>query len=139
MKPENDIPKLIKKLHIDSSAELDRRVHNDISEAAVSGPTMWRILTKGGVMKLAVAAAIIIAFGAGFFTGQRSKPTLPMIYSDDVTAPAPMVSAYQSVLKGEDGFWRQKVAAAMQPRPYTQSTNDMLNTYKQYLKEKHYD
>jgi hypothetical protein len=41
MKPKNDIPKLIRKMRIKASAELDSRVHNDISEAAVAGPTIW--------------------------------------------------------------------------------------------------
>ena len=134
MKSTDDMGKLIKKLHTEASSELDRKVHNDISEAmAESEPAVrtniWR-------MKLTVAAAIIIAFGVGFFAGQRSKPTPPSTYSADVTGYA---SEY---LSDEDGFWRQKAMAAMQPRPYTQGQLDkigLLENYRQYLKEKHYD
>ena len=138
MKPENDIPKLIRKMRIKASAELDRRVYNDISEAAVAGPTIWRVITKGGAMKLAIAAAIVIAFGVGFFIGQRSQLEQAAIYSLDVTGE---VSMYPTESKSEDGFWRRKVATAMQPRPYTGGQFDktsLVDTYKQYLKEKHY-
>ena len=137
MKPTDDMGKLIKKLHIEASSELDRQVHNDISEAmAESEPAVrtniWR-------MKLTVAAAIIVAFGVGFLVGQRSKPTPPSTYSADVTGYASAASEY---LSDEDGFWRQKAMAAMQPRPYTQGQLDktgMLENYRQYLKEKRYD
>jgi hypothetical protein len=138
MKPKDDIHKLIKKLHIDTSTELDRKVYNDISEATVAGPAIWEVITRGGAMKLTVAAAVIIAFGIGFFIGQRSKATQPVIYSQDVTCYMPSVSAKTA----EDSFWQQKVAAAMQPRPYLQSQFDkvsLIDAYKQYLKEKHYD
>lgn len=137
MKPTDNMGELIKKLNVKASSELDRKVHNDISEATAEsepagGPNIWRI-------KLAAAAAIIIAFGVGFFVGQRSKPTPPSTYSADVTGYASAASEY---LPDEDGFWRQKAMAAMQPRPYTQGQFDktgLLKNYKQYLKEKHYD
>lgn len=148
MKPRDDIHKLIKKLQIKASAELDGRVHDDISRAlaksepAVTGPIIWRFITKGGVMKLAVAAAIIIAFGTGFSIGQRSKPAQLATYSLDVSGYTPAVSVYPTATKAKDSFWRQKALAAMQPRPYVQSQFDktsLIGVYKQYLKEKHYD
>jgi hypothetical protein len=151
MKPTDDIHKLIKKLQIKASAELDRKVHNDISqtlvklqkiESAHAEPIIWRFITKGGVMKLAVAAAIIIAFGIGFSIGQRSNPTRLATYSLDVGSYTSAVSAYPTAPKAEDSFWRQKVLAAMQSRPYVQSQFDktsLIDAYKQYRKEKHYD
>jgi len=137
MKPIDDINRLIKKLQVKASTKLDRRVHDDISRAIVEservvGLNIWR-------MKLAVAAAIVIAFGVGFFIGQQSKSAQSATYSIDVTSYTPAVSAY---LPDESSFWRQKAVAAMQPRPYTQSRFDkteLLKTYKQYLKEKYYD
>lgn len=134
MKPKDDINKLIKKMQIKASAELDRRVHNDISEAlaeskpTIVGPIVW---------KLAVAATIIIAFGIGFSIGQRSKPAQLTIYSLDVTGNTPAVSTHPAVTKAEDSFWRHKALAAMQPRPYTQTKFDktsLIDVYKQYLK-----
>lgn len=135
MKPTDDTQKLIKKLHLHASTELDRRVHNDISEALAKSkpaaePITWR---------LAIAAAIIIAFGIGFSVGQRSKPTQLATYLLDTAGNTSAVSTHLTAPASEDSFWRQKALAAMQPRPYTQSTNNLLNTYKQYLKEKHYD
>jgi hypothetical protein len=143
MKPTNNINQMIKKLRLKASAELDRRVHNEISRAlaesepAVAGPVIWRIITKGGVTKLAVAAAIIIAFGVGFFTGQWSKPTKTVIYSLDVTGSTPAVSAYPTAPKAESSFWQQKAQAAMQPGPYAQTLVtkiSLFDAYKQYLK-----
>ncbi len=84
-------------------------------------------------MKLAVAAAIIIAFGIGFAVGQRSKPAPPAIYSLNVAG----YTAAASDQTAEDSFWRQKAMAAMQPRPYVQSQFDktnLIDAYKQYLK-----
>ncbi len=146
MKPKDDVHKLIKKLQIKASAKLDRRVHDDISmtlaksqeiEPAVTGPTILRFITKGGITKLAVAATIIIAFGIGFFIGQRSNPTRLATYSLDVSGYTPTVSAYPTAQKVEDSFWRQKTLAAMQHRPYAQTKTtktSLLNAYKQYLK-----
>lgn len=148
MKPTNDMHRLIKKLRIKASTELDRRVHNDISQAlAESEPVatesiIWKFIMRRLVMKLAVAAAIIIAFGIGFAVGRRSKPIRSAAYSIEVTGYTSAVSSHPTATKVEDSFWRQKALAAMQPRPYTHSHFDktnLLNTYKQYLKEKRYD
>lgn len=146
MRPAEDIHKLIKKLQLKASAELDKKVHNDISaalaesqktESAVTQPNIWRSITKGGVSKLAVAAAIFIAFGTGFFTGRWSKPARLELHYLDVTGYTSVVPVYPTVQKTEDSFWRQKALAAMQPKPYaqTQTTKtSLLNAYKQYLK-----
>ncbi len=148
MKQGNDIHKLIKKLHVKASTELDRRIHDDISmalaksqetEPAITGPTIWRFITKGGLAKLAVAAAIIIAFGIGFSTGRWSKPARLAPHPLDVTAYTSTAPAYPTAPKAEDSFWRQKALAATQPRPYAYAQftkTELLSAYKQYLKEK---
>ena len=110
--------------------------------SAGTRPNMWRIITKGRVTKLAVAAVILITFGIGFSIGRWSKPTQLAPPSLDVTRYTSAVPVYPTAPKAEDSFWRQKTLAAMQPRPYAQSQFDkisLLNTYKQYLKEKYYD
>jgi len=150
MKPKNDVHKLIKKLQIKASAELDRRVHDDISialaksqdtEPAVTGPTICRFIMKGRVAKFAVAAAIFIAFGIGVSVGRWSKPAPPP-HLLDVTGYTSAVSVYPTTPKAQDGFWRRKALAAMQPRPYAQTQitkTSRIDAYKQYLKEKYYD
>ncbi len=105
-------------------------------------PNIWSFIAKGGVTKLAVAAAILITFGIGFSIGRWSKPTRLAPHSIDFTGYTSAVPVYPTATKVEDGFWRQKALAAMRPRPYAQSQTTktrLLNTYKQYLKEKHYD
>jgi len=70
MKQRNDIHNLIRKIHVKASAELDKKVNDDISAAmAESKETeftnkrliVWRIIMKSSITKLAAAAAIIIA------------------------------------------------------------------------------
>ncbi len=151
MRPEDDIHKMIKKIHLKASAELDRRVHDDISQTLVktektelahAEPNIRRSTTKGGAVKFAIAAAILIAFGIGFFTGRRSNPARPAPHSLDVTGYISVVPVYPAAPKAEDSFWRRKALAAMQPKPYVQNQinkTNLIDAYKQYLKEKHYD
>ena len=70
MRPADNINNLIKKLHLKASADLDKRVHDDISAALAesektksvqTGPNIWRIIMKSQITKLAAAAVIIIA------------------------------------------------------------------------------
>jgi hypothetical protein len=148
MRPVSDIHKLIKKLQIKSSAELDRRVHDDITrilaeseETSSARPNIHRIITTGGVIKLTIAAAILIAFSVGFSIGRWTKPTQRSPHSLDINGYISSASVHSAPSK-EDSFWRRKALAAMQPRPYiqTQTTKTtLLNAYKQYLKEKNYD
>jgi hypothetical protein len=86
---------------------------------------------------LAAAAVIAVAFVAG----RWSIPTSTTSPLPNAIAYAPVVSTHPAELKNENSFWQQKAVAAMQPRPYAQSTNltNQLNAYKQYLKEKHYE
>ncbi len=69
MKPADNINETIKKLHIEPSVEMDKRIHNGISKAireskqntpVCDKPDVWRILMNSKMTKLAVAAAIIL-------------------------------------------------------------------------------
>ncbi len=149
MRPVSDIHRLIKKLQIKSSAELDGRVHDDITKILAESEkisstrlNIYRIIKTGGVMKLTVAAAILIAFGIGLFIGRLSKPTQSKPHSLDINGYIQVVATHPTPPTEEDSFWRRKALAAMQPRPYiqTQTTKTtLLNAYKQYLKEKDHD
>ena len=78
MRPSANIDELIKKLQLKASAELDKRVHDDISAALTKSeqtksvhaePNIWRIIMRSRIPKLAAAAVIIIAvlFGVSIF------------------------------------------------------------------------
>ncbi|MHC4559354.1 MAG: hypothetical protein ACYS80_18840 [Planctomycetota bacterium] len=78
MRPADNINELIKKLHLKASADLDKRVHDDISAALGESektksvrtePNIWRIIMKSRISKLTAAAVIIIAvfFGLNIF------------------------------------------------------------------------
>ena len=73
MRPAADIHKLIKKLNITASPELDRKVRAEIAKAlgksktasADKQPIVWRTVMKNPLAKLAVAAAVIIVAAIG--------------------------------------------------------------------------
>lgn len=151
MKPIDKIKELINKSDVRTGPETERRILGDAlkyleklkqQKSAGTGPNVRRIIIGGGVTKLATAAAILIAFGIGFSMGRWSKSPQLAPLSIDVTGYTSAVAMYPTAPKTEGSFWQQKALAAMQPRPYSQSRLDkisLLNTYKQYLKEKHYD
>ncbi len=87
MRPSDNINELIKKLKLKASANLDKRVHDDISRALAKSektksarpkPNIWRIIMKSRIIKLAAAAVIVIAVLAGlpFFSGNGSGVAL---------------------------------------------------------------
>ena len=70
MRPADNVNELIKKLKLKASANLDKRVHDDISAAlaesdktksAIMQPNIGRTIMKSPIVKLAVAAVIVIA------------------------------------------------------------------------------
>ncbi len=74
MRPADDIHKSLRKLKLKASAELDKRVHDDISKAlaesektdsATPQPNIRRIIMKSRITKYAAAAVIIIAILIG--------------------------------------------------------------------------
>lgn len=69
MRPADNINKSIRKLHIKASAELDKRVHDEIfraqGQSARTGPSIWRTIMKTKTMRLAAAAVIALAVVGG--------------------------------------------------------------------------
>lgn len=74
MRPSDNINELIKKLHLKASADLDKRVHDDISaalaksqktESARTEPNIWRTIMRSRITKFAAAAVIIITVFVG--------------------------------------------------------------------------
>lgn len=91
-----------------------------------------------GLRLLAAAAVILFAFAVG----RWSKPTPSTSPSPDIAVYTPVIPVYSAVDKNTDSFWQQKALAAMQVRPYAQTRStktELLDAYRQYLKEKHYD
>jgi hypothetical protein len=141
MRPEDDIHKMIKKMHVKASTELDKKVHDGIS-ISLAESACAKLSIKRSITKLAVAAAIFIAFGFGFSIGRWAQPPQSEPPSFDVTAYTSITQLYPTSPKTDDSFWRRKALAAMQPKPYGQiptTKTSLLNVYKQYLKEKDYD
>ena len=113
----------------------ERASRNFDSALKIAQPKQW-FLTP--VRLIAAAAVVIFAFA----TGRWSKPLPPTSPLPEVASYTQPVSAYPAVGKNPESFWQQKALAAMQPRPYSQneiSQTALLNLYKQYLKEKHYE
>jgi hypothetical protein len=90
-----------------------------------------------GFKRIAIAACIVTAFLTGRWSIPLQAPTYPL-YDDTHETTAPLADVQND---GYD-FWRQKALAATQPRPYAQTSFaeiHLMNTYKQYLKEEHYE
>jgi hypothetical protein len=84
MMPSDNIHKLIKKLNVKASPELDSRVHDDISKAlaepkqtqpAPMQPNIWRIIMKNPMTKFATAAAVILIAVLGITFLEQSTTT----------------------------------------------------------------
>ena len=69
MRPEDDIHELMEKLRVNPTAEMDKRVHGDISKTlaeltrtipAEQQPVIWRVIMKSPITKFAAAAVIIV-------------------------------------------------------------------------------
>jgi hypothetical protein len=90
-----------------------------------------------GLRLLAAAAVILLVFAVGLSVGQRSAPPQVQLSSLNLSGYALPMPTHPTVQQAKESFWQQKALAAMQPRPYAQPTTNLLNAYKQYLKEKH--
>jgi hypothetical protein len=90
-----------------------------------------------GLRLLAAAAVVLLVFAIGLSVGQRSAPPQAQLSLLNLPGYALPVPTHPAVQQAKESFWRQKVLTAMQPRPYAQPTANLLNAYKQYLKEKH--
>jgi len=95
-----------------------------------------------GLRLLATAAVIVFVFAIGLSVGRWSTPPQTQLSSLNLPGYASPMLTHPTVQQAKDSFWRQKMLAAMQPRPYAQTRFDktsLLVDYKQYLKEKYYD
>ena len=151
MKPAEKIRALIDKSDVTTGSKVDERILGEALQhleqlrqgrSAHGGYSVDRLILKNPLVKLAVAAAVIISFNIGFFTGRWSKPAQLVPHSLVVTGYTSIVPVYPTAQKAEDSFWRQKALAAMKPKPYSQiqiTKTNVIDAYKQYLREKHYD
>jgi hypothetical protein len=113
----------------------ERASRNFDAALKIAQPKQW-FFTH--VRLIAAAAVVIFAFTAGRWSTTITQPSP----SPEVAVYTKSISTYPAVEKNPKSFWQQKAVAAMQPRPYAQTQfdqNRLLNAYKQYLKEKHYD
>ena len=143
MRPTDDINRLIKKLQLKASANLDRRVHNDIemalaesqkTESAVTQPNIWRTIMKSPITKLAAAAVVIIAclIGLSFWRTTGSGIALA-----DVLARIEQVKAFR--FKSSLQFWSEKVTGENPNKPYIRGTYLISQEYGWKLKIEHLD
>jgi len=113
MRPADNMNDLIKKLQLKASADLDSRVHDDISgalarcektQSARSEPIIWRTIMKGKTAKLAAAAVILtgVLVLASVFVGtnksvvlagvlERVEQAQAFMYKMDMTVTGSMV------------------------------------------------
>ncbi len=91
MRPSDNINELIKKLQLKASAELDKRVHDDISMAlaksektksAVTQSKIRRTIMKSPIVKLAAAAVIIALIVLGLFEFIDTENTSGVVWAE---------------------------------------------------------
>jgi hypothetical protein len=110
MRPADKINGSIKKLHVKASADLDKRVHDDISKALAESkqtksappePNIWRIIMKSRIAKLAAAAVVMITCVIGLSVWRTTGSGIALA---DVLARIEQVKAfrYQWFGTGED-------------------------------------
>jgi hypothetical protein len=118
VRPVENINELIKKLQLKASADLDRRVHEDISRAlteprktksAPPEPNIWRIIMKSPITKLATAAVVIIACVIGLSLWRTTGSGIALA---DVLARVEQVKAYRCQ-------WSTKVTGEDPNKPYS--------------------
>ena len=115
MRPADNIKKLIKKLHVPTSARLDEKIYCEISRAVVETenkksadfePNIWRIIMNKPITKFAAIAVIIITavtvinqFGGKINNANVAwADVLEQIYNaKNVT--------YNETFETEDGIW----------------------------------
>jgi hypothetical protein len=93
MRPADNVNELIKKLQLKASADLDRRVHDDISralaeseqtESAVIQSNIRRTIMKSPIIKSAAAAVIIVLVVLGLFEFIGSEKTSGVAWAEVV-------------------------------------------------------
>ncbi len=101
-----------------------------------------RLALGTGFRPIAVAAAVFIVFSIGLTIGRWAIPTSSEQKTLNVPNYQVVALTFSPDRQTKDGFWRQKALAAMKPRPYRQrrtTKTALIDSYKQYLKEKYYD
>jgi len=143
MKPADDIHKLIRKLQLKASADLDRRVHNDIftalaesqkTESAVTQPNIWRIIMKSPVTKLAVAAAIIVAVGivGHYYTGsfEGTTPAFGITEAMDLLRSAKTTHIAGWIYLDRDAFRNEQERKLFPFEEWTDNENGRFRRWK---------
>ena len=109
----------------------ERAWRNFDAALKIAQPKQWFFTP---VRLMAAAAVIVLAFAAGRWSKQMS----PVSQSSDSAVYERVSLTDSSSQKNPDSFWQQKALAAMKPRRYVQTSfnrTEMINAYKQYLKE----
>jgi len=75
MRPADNIEKLISKLRVEPRAEMSKRnlddalaAHKKVIGSVSSRPTIWRIIMKSGITKIAAAVIILVIIGLHLFS-----------------------------------------------------------------------
>jgi hypothetical protein len=113
----------------------ERSSRNFDAALKIAQPKQWFFTP---VRLLAAAAVMILVFAAG----RWSKPPQTQLSLLNLPGYASPMLTHPTDQENKNSFWQQKTVAAMKPRPSSQTGftyTEMLNNYKQYLKEKHYE
>jgi hypothetical protein len=100
MRPADNIEKLIKKLRVEPRVEMSKRnlddalaAHNKVIESTTSRPTIWRIIMKSRISKIAAAVIILSIIGLHHFSNSINGTSVVWA---DVVKRLEKVSSYKA-------------------------------------------
>jgi len=141
MKSTKGIKRLIKRSHITSSSEVDKRILGDALEAirgqaegAELERNIWKTILKSPIAKLAAAAMIIVAIGIFVDHGSVEEAGGPEV-AEVAKSPAEMMTMASLTIAyrrgGMDAVEEQceKACKLLGPRPEKLSIQELLTEF----------
>lgn len=157
MAEENKVEDILRKLGGEEvpadaqriAAETIKSFRKDVEQGGFESTSLHggrRMLITGRFSSVAAAAIVFLAFLIGVGIGRWSKSgAIPAKSQSIGVSDLPRVKrvAY-AVEDKEESFWRAKAIASLRPKPYRGpktygQDNALWGSYRQYMKEKHYE
>jgi len=149
MRPSENIEKLIKNINIETSAKTDKTVLGDVVKAfeeskrkksVIIQPSIWRVIMKSKIVKLAAAAVIIITVfvGVHYFSGSLDGSTVALgKVLDNMEKPLWLHQVFNGTQEGKEITTEQWISFESKIVALKQS--DGCIKYSDYNKQKHYE
>ena len=92
MRLDKNIDKLIKKLDLKASTDLDEKIHNEIDNASTGQQNLWELFTRAKVIRFAAAAMIIVTACFLFISQEPNEQKKAAKNAQTVHSPAELTT-----------------------------------------------